>query len=191
MLKNQARFKPARWPAFDNTNYSRWMIASVAAGEGSHGRKNERTPLRRECWAASAASSTDRSARTTTSSVAATARGSCRPSSPSARAILREGLAIEASPNASAGTTTTPRKFYYPVIPLVGAALQVPAPTWPRIGRRAWRSSKGASGCAAYIVPKLITSKTRWLLNLLAQGLWLWPGKQRLLKFVDQVSKPT
>ena len=43
MLKNQARFKPdALATAFDNTNYSRWMISPSRTVAGTHGEKNER-----------------------------------------------------------------------------------------------------------------------------------------------------
>ena len=43
MLKNQARFKPdALATAFDNSNYSRWMISPSRTVAGTHGEKNER-----------------------------------------------------------------------------------------------------------------------------------------------------
>src|SRR6266508_3463019 len=43
MLKNQARFKPdALATAFDNTNYSRWMVAPSRTVPGTNGEKNER-----------------------------------------------------------------------------------------------------------------------------------------------------
>lgn len=191
MLKNQARFKPATLAtAFDNTNYSRWMIAPSRPVEGSHGKENERYAIATGVLGGFGGF-LDESFRAHDYQLG---RRNCQ-------RFLQNIFSVgEGHPFVKEWPSGVPerfrkydddtKKFYYPVIPLVGtAALQVPAPAWPRIGQsRLAEIERRIRLRAAYIVPSLITSKTRYkLLNVLAKGLWLWPGKQRLLTFVDQV----
>ena len=191
MLKNQARFKPGTLAtAFDNSNYSRWMIAPSRPVEGSHGKENERYAIATgvlggfggfldESFRAHDYQLGRRNAQRFLQAVFSIGEG---------HPFVNDWPSGVAERFRRYDDDT--QKFYYPVIPLVGtAALPVPAPTWPRIGLpRLAEIETRIRQRAAYVVPKLITSKTRYkLLNLLAQGLWLWPGKQRLLKFVDQV----
>ena len=191
MLKNQARFKPGTLAtAFDNANYSRWMIAPSRPVEGSHGKENERYAIATGVLGGFGGF-LDESFRAHDYQLG---RRNCQRFLQTIFSVGESHPFVKDWPSGVAERfrkyDDDTKKFYHPVIPLVGtAALQVPAPTWPRIGQpRLAEIERRIRLRAAYVVPRLITSKTRYkLLNLLAKGLWLWPGKQRLLKCVDQV----
>jgi hypothetical protein len=191
MLKNQARFKPGTLAtAFDNTNYSRWMIAPSRPVEGSHGNENERYAIATGVLGGFGGF-LDESFRAHDYQLG---RRNCQRFLQNIFSVGEGHPFVKDWPSGVAERfrkyDDDTKKFYYPVIPLVGtAALQVPAPAWPRIGQpRLAEIERRIRLRAAYVVPRLITSRTRYkLLNLLAKALWLWPGKQRLLKFVDQV----
>jgi len=191
MLKNQARFKPGTLAtAFDNTNYSRWMIAPSRPVEGSHGKENERYAIATGVLGGFGGF-LDESFRAHDYQLG---RRNCQRFLQTVFSVGEGHPFVKDWPSGVAERfrkyDDDTKKFYYPVIPLVGtAALQVPAPTWPRIGQpRLAELERRIRLRAAYVVPSLITSKTRHkLLNWLAKGLWLWPGKQRLLKAVHQV----
>jgi len=191
MLKNQARFKPGTLAtAFDNTNYSRWMIAPSRPIDGSHGKKNERYAIATGVLGGFGGF-LDEAFRAHDYQLG---RRNCQK-------FLRDIFSVgEGHPFVKewpAGVDERFRKydddtkrFYFPVIPLMGTAeLQVPAPEWPRMSQERLAEIERRIGQrAAYIVPRLITSKTRHkLLNAAAWLLWMWKGRRHLSKYVHRV----
>lgn len=191
MLKNQARFKPATLAtAFDNANYSRWMIAPSRPVKGTQGKENERHTIATGVLGGFGGF-LDEAFRAHDYQLG---RRNCQK-------FLRDIFSVgEGHPFVKDWPAGVPerfrkhdddtQRFYYPVIPLVGtAALPVPAPEWPQMSQeRLAEVEKRIGQRAAYIVPRLITSKTRHkLMNAAAWLLWVWKGKRRLLKYVDRV----
>jgi len=168
MLKNQARFKPdALATAFDNTNYSRWMVAPSRTTAGSHGEKNERYAI--------------------ATGVLGGFGGFLDGSFGEGHPFVRDWPPGVADRLCKKDEHT--KREYYPVIPLVGtAALPVSAPAWPRIDQpRLAEIEKRIRLRATYVVPRLLASKTRHkALNLIVDKAWSWYGKGKLLKVVHR-----
>ena len=191
MLKNQARFKPdALATAFDNTNYSRWMIAPSRTVAGTNGEKNERYAIATGVLGGFGGF-LDESFRAHDYQLG---RRNCQK-------FLRDIFSVgEGHPFVAdwpAGVADRFRKRdkatgkdYHPVIPLVGtAALPVAAPAWPRIDQpRLAEIERRVRLRATYVVPRLIASKNRHkAVNLIADKAWRWYGKGKLLKAVHRV----
>ena len=190
MLKNQARFKPdALATAFDNTNYSRWMVAPSRTVPGTNGEKNERYAIATgvlggfggfldESFRAHDYQLGRRNCQKFLQDVFSVGEG---------HPFVRDwppGVADRFRKRDNASS-----KDYYPVIPLVGtAALPVPAPAWPRIDQpRLAEIEKRIRLRATYVVPRLIANKNRHkALNLIADKAWSWYGKGKLLKVVHR-----
>ncbi|HEX9327933.1 MAG TPA: hypothetical protein VF915_15520, partial [Reyranella sp.] len=190
MLKNQARFKPdALATAFDNTNYSRWMVAPSRTVPGTNGEKNERYAIATGVLGGFGGF-LDESFRAHDYQLG---RRNCQK-------FLQDIFSVgEGHPfvrDWPSGVADRLRKYdkgtkrdYYPVIPLVGtAALPVPAPAWPRIDQpRLAEIEKRIRLRATYVVPRLIANKNRHkALNLIVDKAWSWYGKGKLLKVVHR-----
>jgi hypothetical protein len=190
MLKNQARFKPdALATAFDNSNYSRWMISPSRTVAGTRGEKNERYAIATGVLGGFGGF-LDESFRAHDYQLG---RRNCQK-------FLRDILSIgDGHPFVRGWPPVVAQKFrtydeetgkvYHPVIPLVGtAALPVPAPTWPRIDQpRLAEIEKRIRLRAAYVVPRLLASESRHkLMTLAADKAWRWYGRSKLLRFVHR-----
>jgi hypothetical protein len=191
MLKNQARFKPETLAtAFDNSNYSRWMIAPSRPVEGAATRKNERYAIATGVLGGFGGFF-DEAFRAHDYQLG---RRNCQK-------FLRDIFSVgEGHPfvhDWPAGVAKDFRKFdeatqryYFPVIPLVGtAAMPVPAPTWPRIGEeRLAEIERRIRLRAMYVVGALVRGWTKSrLLNRLARALWRRAGEQPLMMFVHRM----
>ena len=190
MLRNQARFKPdALATAFDNSNYSRWMISPSRTVAGTRGEKNERYAIATGVLGGFGGF-LDESFRAHDYQLG---RRNCQK-------FLRDIFSVgEGHPfvedwapgvaDKFRNYDKDTKRFYHPVIPLVGtAALPVPAPHWPRIDRpRLAEIEKRIRLRATYVVPRLIASKTRHkLLIFAADKLWRWYGKSKFLRFAHR-----
>lgn len=190
MLKNQARFKPdALATAFDNTNYSRWMIAPSRTVAGTKGERNERYAIATGVLGGFGGF-LDEAFRAHDYQLG---RRNCQKF---LRDVFSVGKGHPYVRDWPAGVADRLRKRdeasgkdYYPVIPLVGtAALPVPAPGWPRIDQpRLAEIERRIRLRATYVVPRLIASKKRHrLLNWAAGKAWSWYGKGKVLKSVHR-----
>ena len=190
MLKNQARFKPdALATAFDNTNYSRWMIAPSRTVAGTSGEKNERYAIATGVLGGFGGF-LDESFRAHDYQLG---RRNCQKFLRDVFSVGEGHPFVEDWPPGVADRfrkrDKASSKDYYPVIPLVGtAALPVPAPAWPRIDQpRLAEIERRIRLRATYVVPRLIASKNRHkALNLIADKAWSWYGKGKLLKVVHR-----
>ena len=164
MLKNQARFKPdALATAFDNSNYSRWMISPSRTVAGTQRRK-ERALRHRD----GRAGRFRRLSRRVVPRARLPAWPPQLPEVPAGHLLGRRGPSVRRG--LAAGVADNFRNYdkdgskdYHPVIPLVGtAALPVPAPAWPRIDQpRLAEIERRIRLRATYVVPRLIASKNR------------------------------
>ena len=190
MLKNQARFKPdALATAFDNSNYSRWMISPSRPVTGSHGEQNERYAIATGVLGGFGGF-LDESFRAHDYQLG---RRNCQK-------FLRDILSVgEGHPfvkDWDPGVAEEfhsydkdAKRFYYPVIPLVGTAkIPVAAPEWPRIGlERLAEIERRIRLRASYVVPRLLANKSRHKLATLAiDKLWSLYGKGKLLRVVHR-----
>jgi hypothetical protein len=199
MLKNQVRFKPdALATALNNDNYSRWMIApsrTVRRSPDEKEKKDEKA-VKNERYAIATGvlggfgGFLDESFRAHDYQLG---RRNCQK-------FLRDIFSVgEGHPFVNDWPLGVPERFskldgasnknYWPVIPLVGTAeLEVPAPDWPRIDyERLAKIEERIRLRASYVVPRLVTSKTRHkVVNGAAKLLWRWPGQSRVLKVVHR-----
>ncbi len=190
MLKNQARFKPdALATAFDNSNYSRWMISPSRTVAGTRGEKNERYAIATGVLGGFGGF-LDESFRAHDYQLG---RRNCQKFLRDVFSVGEGHPFVSGWPAAVAEKFRTydeeTRKFYHPVVPLVGtAALPVPAPRWPRIDQpRLAEIEKRIRLRASYVVPRLLASRRRHkLMGLAADKAWSWYGKSKLLKFVHR-----
>jgi hypothetical protein len=186
MLKNQARFKPdALATAFDNSNYSRWMISPSRTVAGTHGEKNERYAIATGVLGGFGGF-LDESFRAHDYQLG---RRNCQKFLRDVFSVGEDHPYVRDWPPGVADKFHSydkeAKKFYHPVIPLVGtAALPVPAPQWPRIDQsRLAEIERRIRLRATYVVPRLIASKNRHkLLSVAAGRAWSWYGKGKLLK---------
>ena len=190
MLKNQARFKPdALATAFDNTNYSRWMIAPSRTVAGTQ-RREERALRHRD----GRAGRFRRLPRRVVPRARLPARPPQLPEVPAGHLLgrrgpsLRQGLAArrrrslsQARQGQQQGLLPGDPARRHGGAPGAGAA-------WPRIDQpRLAEIERRIRLRATYVVPRLIASKNRHkLLNLAADKAWSWYGKGKLLKVVHR-----
>lgn len=190
MLKNQARFKPdALATAFDNSNYSRWMISPSRTVAGTGGGKNQRYAIATGVLGGFGGF-LDESFRAHDYQLG---RRNCQRFLQTIFSVGEEHPFVRGWPTGVANKfrryDKASDKNYYPVIPLVGTAeLPVPAPAWPRIDQsRLADIEKRVRERATYVVPRLLSSKYRHkALNQIADKVWKYYGKGKLLKAVHR-----
>jgi hypothetical protein len=190
MLKNQARFKPdALATAFDNSNYSRWMISPSRTVAGTGGGKNQRYAIATGVLGGFGGF-LDESFRAHDYQLG---RRNCQRFLQTIFSVGEEHSIVRDWPTGVANKfrqrDKVSDKNYYPVIPLVGTAeVPVPAPVWPRIDQsRLADIEKRIRQRATYVVPRLLASKYRHkALNQIADKVWKYYGKGKLLKAVHR-----
>ncbi|SEN91999.1 Patatin-like phospholipase [Rhodospirillales bacterium URHD0017] len=190
MLKNQARFKPETLAtAFDNSNYSRWMIAPSRPVEGSPTKKNERYSIATGVLGGFGGF-LDEAFRAHDYQLG---RRNCQKFLRDIFSVGEGHPFVEAWPHGVARDycylDEATWKVYFPVIPLVGtAALEVPAPKWPRIcEERLAEIERRIRERANYVVAGLVRGWTKSpTLNVLARKLWRWNAEQPLMMFVHR-----
>ena len=190
MLKNQARFKPdALATAFDNSNYSRWMISPSRTVAGTGGGKNQRYAIATGVLGGFGGF-LDELFRAHDYQLG---RRNCQRFLQTIFSVGEGHRFVKDWPTGVANKfrqhDKVSDKNYYPVIPLVGTAeVPVPAPVWPRIDQsRLAEIEKRIRQRATYVVPRLLASKYRHkALNQIADKVWKYYGKGKLLKAVHR-----
>jgi Patatin-like phospholipase len=169
MLKNQVRFKPEELAAaLDNTIYSRWMIAPSRTVKDLPNDKDERYAIATGLLGGFGGF-LDESFRAHDYQLG---RRNCQKFLKDIFSVVEDHSFVKDWPPGVAGRFRfhdCSGKYYCPVVPLVGtAALEVPAPNWPRIDEtRLAEIERRIKQRAGYVVPRLVKNKVgRGLLRL-------------------------